>query len=133
MGRIVLKTDDNFLVYLAPASELSASESDAPKRGELLASQCQGCHTFERGGASGLGPNLWGIVGRKVAFADGFVYSDALRASRSTLNMGRWTPEALRSYIANPGAFAPGTTMELTTTFNESQVADLVAYLETLK
>ena len=132
-GTIVLKTDDNFLVYLAPASELSASQSDAPARGELLASQCQGCHTFEQGGASGLGPNLWGIVGRKVASADGFVYSDALRASRSTLNMGRWTPEALRSYIANPGAFAPGTTMELTTTYNESQVADLVAYLETLK
>ena len=132
-GSIVLKTDDDFLVYLEPASELSARQSDAPARGELLASQCQGCHTFEQGGASGLGPNLWGIVGRKVASADGFVYSDALRNSRPKLDMGRWTPESLRSYIASPGTFAPGTTMELTTTYSESQVADLVAYLETLK
>ena len=71
--------------------------------------------------------------GRKVASSDGFVDSDALRASRAKLDRGRWTAAALRDYIASPGAFAPGTTMELTVTYSEPQISDLVAYLETLR
>ena len=129
-GSIVLKTDDNFLIYLRPIDVNSSDVTDLSPvlRGQLLAGQCQGCHTLESGGAGGIGPNLWGVVGRPVASLDDFQYSDGLRAVG-----GRWTATALRSFLRNPGSFAPGNAMEMTTTYEDEQLSDLIAYLQTLR
>src|SRR5690606_38095521 len=32
-------------------------------RGEKVAKSCAACHTFNQGGANGVGPNLYGVVG----------------------------------------------------------------------
>src|SRR5471032_3109440 len=37
--------------------------SSSVEKGQTVAKQCQGCHTFEKGGPNRVGPNLWGIVG----------------------------------------------------------------------
>lgn len=133
-GSIVLKTDDDFLAYLEPSSTDTAKGSDASSmRGQLLATQCQGCHTFVEGGSAGIGPNLWGIVGRRVASVDEFNYSEALEAARLKMTKGRWTTEALNDFLSYPESFAPGNTMQMTTSYNESQVSDLIEYLETLE
>jgi aldose sugar dehydrogenase len=130
-GSVVLKTEDNFLVYLAPASaDAPAGSGPSASRGRILATQCKGCHTFERGGDSGIGPNLWGVAGRRIAANDEFEYSDALRTAAR--DKGSWTPDALRDFLAAPDSFAPGNSMQMTTQYSESQVADLVAYLESL-
>src|SRR5579864_2410349 len=36
-------------------------------RGEAVTKQCAACHTFNKGGANGIGPNLYGVVGRPRA------------------------------------------------------------------
>lgn len=125
-GSIVLKTDDDFLVFITP---LTAATAATPvERGIALAAGCQACHALTREGANAIGPALWGIVGRPVASAEGFTYSTALQ------NIGgRWTPERLRSFLADPDAFVPGTTMQLTTSYQEDQLTDLIAYLQTLR
>jgi cytochrome c2 len=46
---------------------------------------------------------------------------------------GRWTPEALTRFLANPNAFAPGTSMQIGAPLTEAQAADLIAYLRELK
>jgi cytochrome c2 len=125
-GSIVLKTDDNFLLFVTP---LTAATATTPvERGSALAAGCQSCHTLTAEGGNAIGPSLWGVVGRSVASVQGFTYSDALRGAS-----GRWTPERLRSFLADPGGFIPGTTMQLTTSFDENQLVDLVSYLQTLR
>ena len=43
--------------------------------GERRSAICKSCHTFEKGGANGTGPNLWNIVDRQVASVGDFNYS----------------------------------------------------------
>ena len=126
-GSIVLKTDDDFLVFLTP---LDAATAATPlERGTVLAATCQACHSLTPNGANAIGPALWGVVDRPVAAVEGFTYSPALRALG-----GRWTPDRLAGFLENPNAFVPGTTMQLVnTSYDESQVADLIAYLQTLR
>lgn len=129
-GTLVLKTDDDFLVFIRPVgadAEATAAMSPA-ERGQVLASACMGCHTFEPGGASGIGPNLSGVVGRSVASQDGYAYSAALRGFG-----GRWTEERLRRYIAAPATAVPGTSMLPVMNYDDGQLDALLAYLRTLR
>jgi cytochrome c2 len=129
-GTIVLKADDDFLIFLAPldAPSVDAGEMTPERRGAMLFAQCQGCHTIQEGGASGIGPNLRGVVGRPVASADDFSYTDGLRSVD-----GRWTEDALRRFLTDPSSFAPGTSMTMSTTYDQDQISDIVAYLLTLR
>jgi len=68
-----------------------------------------------------------------VASVEGFAYSDALKAARQELTRGRWTAEALREFLKDPQSFAPGNSMQTTTTYTDAEISDLVAYLETLQ
>jgi cytochrome c len=95
--------------------------------GERVARRCAACHTFEEGGANGVGPNLWGVVGADIAAHAGFSYSDAL-----TSLDGDWTFEALDAFIENPSAFAPGTAMSFRGLRDETQRMDLLVYLRSL-
>jgi cytochrome c2 len=129
-GAIVLKTDDSQLIYLTavgvdPAADRALSPTE---RGAVVASQCMGCHTMTRDGASAIGPTLWGVAGRDIGSAPGYAYSDALRT-----RPGDWSSANLRAYLAHPDSFAPGTTMLLPQPLDSAQIADLVTYLETLR
>ena len=128
-GTIVLKTDDNHLVFLSPVGTGGAADAalSPEERGAVVAAQCQGCHTLTPGGANAIGPALHGVVGRDIAGADGYAYSDALRRLD-----GNWTPELLRAFLARPDSVAPGTTMQMPQSLDADQIADLVAYLRTL-
>jgi len=48
--------------------------------GEAVYKKCLACHTVNSGGADGIGPNLFGIMGKPHAGKAGFAYSDALKA-----------------------------------------------------
>lgn len=126
-GTIVLKADDNFLLFLTPVN--AASEELAPEeRGRVLANQCRACHTFLEGAPHAQGPNLWGIVGGQIAARSGFAYSEALRALD-----GRWSPELLRLFLLDPEEVVPGTSMTMPVIYDERQVADIIAYLRTVE
>jgi cytochrome c len=90
--------------------------------------QCASCHSFNEGGRSGVGPNLYGIVGAKHAHIEGFNYSAALRGMADK----PWTYEELNAWLHNPRAYAPGNRMTYGGLANTQQRADLIAYLRSI-
>ena len=111
-----------------PLARLLASAS--ADKGRKIAKKCGACHTFNDGGAKKVGPNLFGIVGRKLAQADGFAYSDAFRKKASEVS--DWSYEALNAFIASPKTFIPGTKMSFAGLKKATSRADLIVYLRTL-
>src|SRR5581483_7906550 len=95
-----------------------------PKAGEADIGLCKVCHTFNKGGAALVGPNLYGVVGRKIASVEGFNYTPALKAHE-----GDWTFDKLDAWLTNPAAFAPGTMMAFPGIPEAKKRADVIAYL----
>ncbi len=86
--------------------------------------QCKACHTVEKGGASTIGPNLFGVIGRKAGTAVGFSFSDAMKASAIT-----WDDASLGDYLTDPKAKVPGGKMVFAGIKRPAQLADVIAYL----
>jgi len=110
------------VVEVAFADVYAAADAGA---GERLWRQCQACHALNPG-QNGVGPYLHGVVGRPIAAADGFSYSDALASLGDA-----WTPENLSGFLENPRSWAPGTAMAYNGMSDVEDRANLIAYLET--
>ena len=63
-------------------------------------------------------------MGRDIASADGFGYSDALTGLE-----GNWEPESLSGFIENPRGYANGTAMSYGGMDDVEDRANLIAYL----
>lgn len=98
--------------------------------GELQVKKCTSCHTFDKGGKDGVGPNQWGLVGASFAHKDGYAYSDALKALHGKKT---WTPQELSDFLANPKKHIPGNKMSFAGIKKPEDRANLIAYLSTLK
>jgi cytochrome c len=104
-------------------AEVFASANAA--NGPAVFRQCATCHTINKGGANGAGPNLYGVVGRNHGGSAGFNYSAAMKGKAGE----PWTLEAIYAFITNPRAAVPGTSMSFAGIRSEQQRADLIAYL----
>jgi len=96
-------------------------------RGQTVVKACTACHAFQQGAANGLGPNLYGIVGRPKASVAGFPYSDAMKAKG-----GAWTIDDLNKFLTSPKDFVPGTKMIFPGLPRGNQRADVIAYLNSV-
>ena len=86
--------------------------------------QCDGCHSLDPQGRSGMGPSLFAIAGRKAGGWDGYPYSEALAESRVT-----WDAASLDAFLADPSGFIPGSEMKRGTVHDPDLRAAIVAYL----
>jgi cytochrome c len=121
----------------APADKPGPSEpigvvmaSADAARGQAAVKACASCHTFEKGGANRVGPNLYGIVGDKKAHIEGFKYSSAL-AERGSKGE-KWGFEELYAFLENPKGYISGTTMSFAGVRRSGDRADIIAYLRSL-
>ncbi|HST92872.1 MAG TPA: cytochrome c family protein [Brevundimonas sp.] len=97
--------------------------------GEAAFARCQACHTVNAGGANGIGPNLYAVVGRAVAGHAGFAYSDAMTGHRA--DDPTWSLDALDKFITAPARYVPGTKMSFAGIRDTNTRVNLIAWLRT--
>jgi cytochrome c2 len=91
--------------------------------GEKLFRRCAACHKLEEG-KHGVGPSLYGVVGREVGSLADYKYSDAMAS-----HGGVWTPEQLSAYLENPKEVVPGTKMAFAGLKDPQDRIDIITYL----
>lgn len=96
-------------------------------KGEKVAKACASCHTFTKGAPSGIGPNLWGVVGGPKDHMPGYAYSGALLKNGGTA----WTYEEMNKFLWKPKAYAPDTKMSFVGVKKAEDRAALIAWLRT--
>jgi cytochrome c len=116
------------LIAVVLAVPASAQAGGNAAKGKTFFARCAICHSNAKGAPNRIGPNLFGVVGRKAASKPGFFYSGAMKHSNIT-----WTPEKLEAYIHKPQKVVPGNRMAFAGVSSHEQVEDIVAYLATLK
>lgn len=119
-GRLLLWTDRD-LVFVEAAADRN--------RGETHFAICARCHTTDREPDShGIGPNLFGVVGRRVASSERYEYSDAMRQQK-----GVWSRERLERFLEAPGKVVPGTTMNVPGVSDSESRRQIVEFLSGLE
>ncbi|RJF93287.1 c-type cytochrome [Sphingomonas cavernae] len=95
-----------------------------PAKGAEVFKKCTACHTINQGGAQGIGPNLWGALGKPHGHVAGFAYSDALKGVP-----GNWDFAGMDKWLASPRKYAPGTKMTFAGLSKPEDRANLLAYM----
>jgi cytochrome c len=102
---------------------VSASADDGGK----LFTPCRACHSLDPADQGLPGPNLAGLIGRKVGGDEAFDYSPVLRKARD--DGLRWDAERLDRFLADPAEMFPGLWMSIRGVEGAADRAALVKFL----
>jgi cytochrome c len=116
------------LIGVAAAGIAAQPAVAAPAPKPAAFAICGVCHKAAAGEKSGIGPNLWGVAGRKAGTLAGFTYSPAMKASNIT-----WTRDKIAAFIADPKKMVPGTKMIYAGQKDPKVAAAIADYVASLK
>jgi cytochrome c len=102
---------------------------DAGRGEQVFLQQCRNCHTVQKDGLIAIGPNLYGIFGRKAGQTEGFESSEAIKSSGIV-----WDDTTLAEYLRDPKGRVPDTKMTVsllwaTEPSHHGDINDIIAYL----
>ena len=126
-ARFIFNADANAATTAPASATVQAAASQATgdaAKGKRVFNKCKACHKLEAG-KNGVGPSLAGIIGRPSGQVEGYKYSDAMEQANLV-----WTHELLEQYLRKPKDLIPGTKMLFAGLRKDSEIADLLAYLE---
>jgi len=92
--------------------------------GEKVFKKCTACHMIAADGKNKIGPNLWGVIGRKAGSITDYKYSKAMVAYAK-----EWTFEEMNSYLIKPQAYIKGTKMAFAGLRKEKDRASVILYM----
>jgi cytochrome c len=115
------------LVVIASSSFACGALAQDAAAGKTSFNKCLPCHSIGEGAKNKVGPELNGIVGRKMGSVEGFNYSDTLKQHNAAGEV--WDAEKLNKYLQNPKGYLPGIKMVFAGLPKDSDRADLEAYL----
>lgn len=95
-----------------------------PAKGAETFKKCASCHSITQGGANGVGPNLYGVMGGKHGHMAGFAYSEGMVAKP-----GVWDFAAMDEWLASPKKYVAGTKMSFAGLSKPEDRADVIAYI----
>ncbi len=84
-----------------------ANAQNSPDGERLYQQRCGSCHSIEPG-QNRMGPHLSGVVGRTAGTVEGARYSPDMQKSGIV-----WDDKTLDTYLDNPRAIVPRTTMTI--------------------
>ena len=117
-----------FVLAAGAAQAAGLPKGDAKEGAATFQDNCAVCHSFQKGAPAKIGPNLFGVVGRKSATQAGYMYSPAMMKANLT-----WNDAELATYLMGPQKVVPGTKMGFPGFSDPQDEADVIAYLDTLK
>jgi cytochrome c len=104
----------------------AASAQDAAA-GERIFLQCRTCHQVGENARNAVGPHLNGLFdGRNKGSVAGYSYSQAYQNIKDQV----WSVENFTTYIKDPRGVTPGTKMVYAGLKDETQIKNLIAYLQ---
>ena len=113
-----------FFLSLAGTSDAAGNIQTGQKKFHL----CSSCHQIGADARAGFGPPLTGVVGRKAGTVPDYAYSAAMKQSGII-----WSEDKLKAFLRSPGDVVPGTKMRFWGISNEQELADITAYLASVK
>ena len=131
MGKTIwLTTDEGALVTVNVDERRLNSNTALPDiPGGSSLGLCVNCHSFSHPDVtSAFGPPLSGIFGRNIAMHNFSYFSDSLKKK-----IGIWDEASLTSFLLDPQAFAPGTTMKIGVKLSIEEVSKIVGALKNMK
>jgi cytochrome c len=118
------------LALVLASLEVGAAEAaDIAKGQAAFVRQCAICHTIDKGGENRVGPNLFGVIGRRAGGVPDFKYTNAFRTTATF----EWTEGLLGPWIALPAVMVPGTAMGVFPGVSDRDKDDIVAYVAAQK
>ena len=109
------------LLGLLFAQQRAYADGD-PARGAEIYRRCMACHSIEH---DLVGPHHAGLFGRKAGSVPDFPYSPAMRNSGIV-----WNEATLDVFLKNPQARVPGSYMTFAGLPDDTERADVIAYLK---
>ena len=95
-------------------------------RGADVFKACAVCHTLTPDAENRAGPTLYGVLGRRIGTAPGYVYSAGFAAHDIV-----WTKETIaKLFDVGPAAYTPGTKMPEQRVGSAEDRAALVDFIE---
>jgi len=120
-----LEAVGKLLIQVTPNT--GSLENGNPERGSVLSRSCYACHNTNPDDGHKIGPNLYGVVGRDMASASGFSYSERLLKRE-----GIWTPESLNAFFYETKQFEQGTHIAFLQLQSLQDRAGIIAWLSSL-
>ena len=134
---ILFTTEKNVVAYKVEVQEKQAAtateqEIDLPaflalgtvEHGKKVFKKCAACHMIVADGKNKIGPNLWGVIGRKAGSIGDYNYSKAMVAYAK-----EWNFEEMNSYLIKPQAYIKGTKMAFAGLRKEKDRASVILYM----
>ena len=106
---------------------LAAAPAVAEENGARLFAPCGACHSLDPAERGLPGPNLAGLIGRKIGGDIAFDYSPALRRARD--EGLRWDERRLDGFLADPAEMFPGLWMSMRGLEDAAERQSLVRFL----
>jgi cytochrome c len=106
---------------------LAGAPAAAEESGERLFAPCRACHSLDAAERGLPGPNLAGLIGRRIGGDTAFDYSPTLRKARD--EGLRWDARRLDGFLADPAEMFPGLWMSMRGIEDAAERQSLVRFL----